>query len=268
MANRVLLVITLLIIGFSPVEAGWKKTVTMGGKTTVTGDPETMAKLEKEKKTKAAYQKEISEAPRRNANDPIRVTFLSHLSEKERKKQNLDKIHAALLKEFEGDPIIKATKFYANDDRYYKSHVPSISVLIKEAKRKGKSADVYVLTQLGSEDAIGRNRKTGKFVATKALAYRAEITPFYESKVHEAKRFGTIFQSVQMVNGLAKDIKRIVKYEIGPQLPSPSAVSEINKKYRSATLSKQQRQFADKYGIKPGDDPKAVLRKLFKLKKK
>jgi hypothetical protein len=261
MAIRVLLTITLLIIWFNPAEAAWKKTVTKGGETTVTGDPETMAQIEKDKKARAAYQKEISEAPRRNNNDPIKVIFLSHLSEKERKEQKLDKIHAGLLKEFEGDSVIITKRYNHIVDKYSVSRDRSLAGLIQQANKNGKSADVYVLTQLGTENALGKNKKTGKIVATKVLAYRAEIKSNYDSKVHKAKRKGTIFQNVQIVKDLAKDIRRIVKNKIGPELPSPSAVSEINKKYMTASIREQT-------GIEPGDDAKTILKKLFKPRKK
>jgi hypothetical protein len=261
MINRIFISMTLLLLIFNTVDAGWQKTVTKGGKTTVTGDSETMAKLEKDKKTGAAYRKEISRAPRRKSNDPIKVTFLSHLSEKERKEQKLDKIHAGLLKEFEGDPIIKVDRYYFKKGRNSISRDRSFTGLIQQANSSGKSADVYVLTSLGAEDAVGKNKKTGKLVATKALAYRAEIMSAYNSKVHKAKQRGTIFQNVKIVKDLANDINGTIKNKIGPDLPSPSAVAKINKKYRTASLREAT-------GIEEGDDAKTILKKLFRPKKK
>ncbi len=260
MIIRIFISMTLLVLIYSTGDAGWTKTVTKGGKTTVTGDSESMDKMEKDEKTRAAYRNEISSAPRRQSRDPIKVTFLSHLSEKERKEQKLDKIHAGLLKEFEGDPIIKVARYDYKKERNSISRDRSFTGLIQQAKSRGKSADVYVLTSLGAENAVGRNKKNGKLVATKVLAYRAEIMSAYNSTVHKAKQKGTIFQNVKIVKDLSKDIKQTIKNKIGPDLPSPSAVAKINKKYRTASLREAT-------GIEEGDDAKTILKKLFRTKK-
>ena len=260
MINRIFLSMTLLVLVCSTADAGWTKTVTKGGKTTVTGDSETMAKMEKDKKTGDSYQNEISRAPRRQSSEPIKVTFLSQLSEKERKEQKLEKIHAGLLKEFEGDPIIKVARYDYKKERNSRSRDRSLTGLIQQANSRGKSADVYVLTSLGAENAVGRNKKNGKLVATQVLAYRAEIMSAYNTAVHKAKQKGTIFQNVKIVKDLSRDIKRTIKNDIGPDLPSPSAVARINKKYRTASLREAT-------GIEEGDDAKTILKKLFRPKK-
>lgn len=48
---------------------------------------------------------------------------------------------------------------------------------------------------------------------------------------------------------------------LGPRLPAPAAVAEINKKHMAGGLREQA-------GIEPGDDAKTVLKKLFKPKAK
>jgi len=103
MMNRVFLTASVLLMGV--VLAG------AGNKTSATQDLETLDTPEDVKRVSAEYRDEIKKAPRRKSNDPIRVTVLSPLSKKERKKQKVQKIYKGLVKELESDPILDVTKF-------------------------------------------------------------------------------------------------------------------------------------------------------------
>jgi hypothetical protein len=254
---RVLMVLAFLLLSMSPAQAGWQKTVTKGGKTTVTGDPETMAKLEKENKSREAYDKEIAAAPRRQASDPIRVVFLSPLSGEERQKQNLEGLHQALINEFNGDPVIQIVKVDLPKRKHEMSRDESLNGLIQMANAKGKSGDVYVLDRVGAEDVYGIDKNTKKLATAKAFVYSAEMRSSFDPKVHTAKDMGSLFQNVQIVKNLAQKMSQVIKNDIGPTLPASAAVAEINKKYMNAGLKEQT-------GIEEGDDAKTVLKKLFK----
>lgn len=254
---KIILALAVLITAISPSEAAWKKTVTRGGKTTVTGDAETMARHEKDQKARAAYDKEIAAAPRRAAADPIRVVFVNPTDEKERKKQGLDKLHAALLAEFAGDPILKIQNVDLPAGKSAGSEATTLEGMIAAANQKGKSGDVYVYARVGSEDVYGISKTTKKLATAKALVYSAQMRPHHGTAVKDAKEMGSLFQNVQIVKNLAKKIGDTIKTEIGPTLPSSQAVAEINKKHMSASLREQT-------GIEEGDDAKTVLKKLFK----
>jgi len=244
-----------------PSEGAWKKTVTKGGKTTVTGDAQTMADLEREKKMKAAYQKAIGEAPRRKSTDPIHVVFVYPSSKKERKKQKMDGLHRGLLKEFKGDPLLKVISVDLPRGKRAMGSDYKLPALIRDANKKGKSGDVYVLAHIGTEDAVGKNRKSGKLYATKALVYKATLQSAYDSKKRKVKEKGTVFQNVEIVKNLAKKITKVIKKDMGPNLPSREAVAKITNEHMLKGVRAQT-------GINEGDDTKTILKKLFSPRKR
>jgi hypothetical protein len=236
-----------------PSDAGWKKTVTKGGKTTVTGDAETMAQVERDEKAKAAYQKDIAQAPRRAPSDPIRVVLLNPIWEGKDRNENLERANKMLLDEFKGDPVLQVTMA---DIPRKAGESGAAETLIREAGNKRKSGDVYLHTYLGTEAALGRT-KDGKVGVGNALVYKADVYSAYEPGSKQVKELGNLLQTAQMIKGVAKKSGDIIRNDIGPRLPSPAAVDDINKKHLQTAL-----------GIQPGDDNKAVLMKLFKPKKK
>lgn len=250
------LVLVLAFLMLAPLHAGWKKTVTKGGKTTVTGDAETMAKHEQQQQARAAYQKEIAAAPRRSSGGPIRVTLLTPVWDGRNRNDNHERADQMLLNEFKNDPVLRVTlvtiprntgRDKADDD-----------TLAAEANRRGKGGDVFVSTFLGTEAALGR-KGDGKLAVGKAIAYKASVFSPYATPPVEAKELGNLLQTTQMVKTLAKKIRSIILEDLGPRLPSPAAVAEINKKHLGDGLRNEA-------GIQPGDDPKTVLKKLFKPK--
>ena len=236
-----------------PAHAAWKKTVTKGGKTTVTGDPETMAQVEKENQAKAAYQKDIAAAPRRAPTDPIRVTLLNPIWEGKERNENLERANKMLADELKADPLLQVT---LADIPRKKGDRSDTDILIAEAANKRKAGDVYIHTALGTEAALGR-KADGKLAVGNAIAYKADVRSAYEPGVKDAKELGNILQTTQMVKALGKKLGDIIKNDIGPRLPSAKAVDEITKKHaRSA--------FMQETGIEAGDDTKTMLKKMFK----
>jgi len=250
-------VLAFVILGAS--YSAWQKSVTVGGKTTVTGDPETMAQLEKDKKAQEEYQKEIDAAPRRKPADPIKLVFVNPTSEKERIDGNEEGMHKALLAEFKNDPLLVISNVDLPRGRNAMADDYKLIALINEAKKGGKGGDAFVLVQLGTEDAIGKDAK-GKLVGVKALAYKAQMSSGYNYKPQEAKELGTIFQTQEMVNKLAVKIKAAVKNDIGPTLPAPESVNQINGKY--AADNKTGKEGVQKI------DATDLFKNLFKKKSK
>lgn len=246
-----LLLLALAVSG----QAGWKKTVTKGGKTTVTGDAETMAQVEQENKDKAAYQKEIAQAPRRAPTDPIRVTILNPVWEGKNRNENQERANKMLLDEFKNDAVLKVVM--ADIPRKMGDR-GDLDLLVEEAGKKNKGGDVYIHTLLGTEAALGR-RADGKVAVGNAIVYKAEITSPYVAGAKQVKELGNLLQTTQMVKNVAAKSAELIKNDIGPRLPSPQAVEEINKKYMTSALQRQT-------GIQPGDDTKTMLKKLFKPK--
>jgi hypothetical protein len=243
----------LLVLASNPAHAGWTRTVSHNGKTTVTGDSESMAQKDKQEALRADVQKAIAEAPKRQANDPIRVVFL-HPKSGDNSIQNQDKLQAALLDEFKNDPILRVF----NADVPVESHTsaPSLDALRAYAGSHGKGGDVYVLARPGTEDVIGRNKSTGKLAQGKAFAYKAESVSAYEPTRYHDKELGSIFDNVQITKALAAKIKITIKEKIAPGLPSPTAVAEIQKKF---VPSGSQEQSTNQLS----EDKKEMLRKLF-----
>ena len=252
--------IAMLILGFvaAPSHAGWKKTVTKGGKTTVTGDAETMARHEREKEARAAYDKEIAAAPRRAASDPIRVTLLNPVWNGKNKNDNHNRANKMLLDEFKNDPVLRVTM--ADIPRRTGKDQADVDTLVAEAKNRKKAGEVYIVTTLGTEAALGRT-KDGKAAVGNAIVYKADVYSAYEAGSRNVKELGNILQTTQMVKNVAKRVGEIVRNDIGPRLPSAEAVAEINKKHMRSALAAET-------GIEPGDDAKTIMKKLFAPKKR
>src|SRR6185436_9738480 len=109
--------------------------------------------------------------------------FVNPTSEKQRKKQNLDKLHAALLDLVKKDTLLKVKNV---DLPKGKNDSVSLLSLMNEAKSQGKNGDVFVFSEVGAEDALAKNRATGKIVVAKAFVYKANISSGYQYDAKEA----------------------------------------------------------------------------------
>jgi len=248
------LVATLAVALLVPLHAEWKKTVTKGGKTTVTGDAETMARHENQERARAAYEKDIASAPRRGPTDPIAVTLLTPVWDGEYRNENHERANQMLLNEFKNDPVLRVTQ--VTIPRATGRDSGADTDLAAEASRRGKGGDVFVSTFLGTEAALGR-KKDGKRAVGQAIVYKARVFSPYAADGKEAKELGNLLQTTQMVKKLAVETRALIVNDLGPRLPAPAAVEEINKKHMTGGLGEQA-------GIEPGDDAKTVLKKLFK----
>lgn len=246
------------LIALAPLHAGWKKTVTKGGKTTVTGDAETMARHEKQEQARAAYQKDIAAAPRRGPTDPIAVTLLTPVWDGKNRNENHERANQMLLNEFKNDPVLRVTQVAI--PRASGRDSGADSDLAAEASRRGKGGAVFVSTFLGTEAALGR-KKDGKLAVGQAIVYKARVFSPYTADSKDAKELGNLLQTTQMVKKLAVEIRARILNDLGPRLPAPAAVAEIDKKNTAGGLREQA-------GIEPGDDAKTVLKKLLKPKVK
>lgn len=252
------LVATLAVTLLFPLHAEWKKTVTKGGKTIVTGDAKTMARIEKHQQARAAYEKDIAAAPRRAAGDPIRVTLLTPVWDGRDRNDNHERANQMLMNEFKDDPVLRVTM--VNIPRRSGRDRADDAALVEEASLRGKAGDVFVATQLGTEAALGR-KGNGKLAVGNAIAYKARVFSTFTPDSRDAKELGNLLQTTSMVKKLAGKIRAAVLNDLGPRLPAPAAVAEINKKHFGDGLR-------DEAEIAPGDDPKTVLKKLFKPKPK
>lgn len=250
------LIVVVAVSMLAPLHAEWKKTVTKGGKTTVTGDAKTMARVEKQKRARAAYEKDIAAAPRRAAGDPIRVTLLTPVWDGRDRNDNHERANQMLLSEFKNDPILRVTM--VNIPRRSGKDKSDDGALAEEAALRGQGGDVFVATQWGTEAAIGR-QGNGKLAVGNAIAYKARVFSPFTPEAPDAKELGNLLQTTPMVKKLAGKIRAAILNDLGPRLPAPDAMAEINKKHFGAALSNEA-------GIAPGDDPKTVLKKLFKQK--
>ena len=234
----------------------------LDGKTTVTGDPESLARHEAQQKAQADYASAIAAAPRRGATDPIEVVvFEPSVSEDLKKALNAQQANDAIVRELSAEPLFRVKTVGSVKDSFGRPPT-SLDGYIQAASERGTAGDVYVWPHLMLEDAIGKSG--GKLVAAKAFTLKAEVVSAYGTGKKEPSARGTVFQNVQVLKEGSQRVRSAILQDLGPGLPSREAVASIQKSQRDAQMQALQQQA----GINPEDDSGTRLRKLLMMNQK
>jgi hypothetical protein len=236
------------------------KTTGLDGKTTVKGDPESIARHEAQQKAQDDYASAIAAAPRRGATDPIEVVvFEPSVSEDLKKALNAQQASDTIVRELSAEPLFRVKKVGGVKDGFGRPPT-SMDGYIQAA---GTAGDVYVWPHLMLEDAVGR-AGNGKLVAAKAFTLKAEVVSAYGTGRKEPSARGNVFQNVQVLKEGSQRVRSAILQDLGPGLPSREAVASIQKSQRDAQMQAVQQQA----GINPEDDAGTRLRKLLMMNQK
>jgi hypothetical protein len=203
--------IAVALSGCAGAQTSWKSTSTVGGKTTVTGDPETMKKEQARMEYQAAQMEKLRKASPRSAEEPIVVAlYRPEISEKMKSAIKADQLFQELRKRFEKDPIIKLV-----DQGQVDKAMSEADTKHGRKEKPQVSADVSVFTFVGAEEVYGISQSTHKVASMAALVLTGEVDSHYlsedNSKIVEK---GNIFRNVEVTDKYAQKIKEYIKTKI------------------------------------------------------
>jgi hypothetical protein len=176
-------------------------------------------RVEEGKKAEVARLERIKHAPKRRAGAPIYVALhATELGESMKKAEHTrGAVDEQIRKEFTSDKVIKLVN---RKDLEREELAQLARALAGKNPNSSPVADVEVRSRVYLKETVGVNRKTGKMASMPLIHFEATITSNYvpaEYKVHEK---GTVFQNVQATKRFAREIKRVIRKEIGPTLPA------------------------------------------------
>ncbi len=165
----------------------------------------------------------ITEAPKRAADDPIRVIIHGmDVEEKLSQAQHTEgAIEEQFRKEFEADGIIRVVAPVASKG----SELTELFAALRgetpsQAASADPAADIEVFTRAFIEERSGYNKKTKKLGTMAALVYEATIKSNYLPTVLTVTEEGNIFRNAEVTKSFAEKIKTVIKEQIGPTIPA------------------------------------------------
>jgi hypothetical protein len=215
--------------------AEWKIKKTVGNKTTVTGDAQTMEREAADEKAREQHLAELRNMERRQPTDPISVAlYRPTFSENMKKSADPEKLFQMMKEEFQKDPLIQLVDQKTVDraqkqvekDRSFSSgeNLPSVQ------------ADISVFTHVMAEEKVGISKSTKKLGTMMALVMKAKIVSHYlPEDRYSHEEAGNIFANAQVVKTYAEKCGGIIKTK--PALPSPA--------YKQKMANQQNQALAD-----------------------
>jgi hypothetical protein len=165
----------------------------------------------------------IKEAPKRAANDPIRVVIHGmEIEERLSQAQHTEgAIEEQFRKEFEADGIIRVVSPVASRG----AEITQIFAALRgEAPAQAASAnpasDVEVFTRAYVEERAGYNKATKKLGKMAALVYEATIKSNYLPAELTVTEEGNVFRNDEVTKRFADKVKNVIKHQIGPTIPA------------------------------------------------
>jgi len=176
-------------------------------------------KLEQAKAADAERLERIAAAPKRSAEDPIRVLIHEvELSEDLRQAQHSEgAVEAQLRKEFEGDGVITVVDPAVSQGREL---TQAFRVLAGQAPSQAPPADIEVVTRAYLQEKVGINKSTNKVGSYAVVVFESTITSNYLPAERTVREEGSIFRNVEVTHRLAEKVKAVIKNEIGPDIPA------------------------------------------------
>lgn len=206
--------------------AGMVKTtqVVDGREVTVWTNPENAERMKQENEARSREDARIRGLEKRKPGDPIVVALFETHVEDRLKKAEKESIYDHLKREFENDPVIrlvdgKAIRAAQEQARF------SSSVADDARRPKVEEADVQVYTWASLREEAGIDRATGKAAMGTFFACQGEVVASCfpaDRKKTEAK--GHILKNPEVTKEFARRLKKIITEDLGPALPSRSAL--------------------------------------------
>ena len=228
----VFVVVACIASGCAMTGGTWKSTTTVDGKTTVTGDEETMKKENAKQNYEADNIEKIKKAEKRKPTDPITVA-LYRPTVAENLKGSLDaaKMFEMISKEFANDPVIRLVDQKTADAAQKQADDSNKHTINKQLPKVG--ADVSVFTNVMASEEVGVS-KTGKLGKMVAIKFKANIVSHYlPEDRYDAEEAGNIFNNVQVVKAYAKKVCDIIKNK--PHIPGQA--------YKQQSGDEKKKQF-------------------------
>jgi hypothetical protein len=203
--------VAFVLSGCAGAQTSWTSTTTSGGKTTVTGDPESMKKIQAKQEYEAAQMEKLRKAGPRLATDPIVVAlFRPEISEKMKGAIKEDIFFKELRKRFEKDPIIRLVDQGQVDEAQKQA-----ASKFGQKEKPLVSADVSVFTFAGAEEVYGISKTTNKVASMAALVLTGEVDSHYlpedSSKVVEK---GNLFRNLEVTDKYVQKVIAHIKTKI------------------------------------------------------
>lgn len=165
---------------------------------------------EQVKARKAAQLEVLSDAPKRQPQDPIYVSLAPPVLDG--KMQQAEKPKGAVAQqirsEFTSDPIIQlvpGSQNTAGRSKPFATH---------------SIADVEVAPKVSLKEVYGVNRKTGKPGMIVAIVFEATITSQVPPASYTVTESGHVLQNVEVSKRFARQIKQVILEKIGPGIPA------------------------------------------------
>jgi hypothetical protein len=188
-------------------------------------DPRAQQALEMQEKMAAAEAADaarierIAAAPKRAANDPIRVLLFDlelgpNLAEAQ---HTPGAANEQLRKEFQGDALIQLTEATAVQGREL---TEVFRMLAGESPSQAPASDVEVVSRAYLKEAVGINRSSGKLGSYAAVVFEATITSNYLPAEHHVEHEGPVLRNTQVTHEFAEKVKAVIRDEIGPTIPA------------------------------------------------
>jgi hypothetical protein len=180
---------------------------------------EAQRKVEQSQLADAERVERIEAAPKRPADDPIRVLLHDlELSPDLAKAQHEEGAAARQYEtEFQGDGLIRLVDPSAAHGREL---TQAFRMLSGQSTQAAPVADVEVVSRAYLEEKVGINKSTKKVGTYVAVVFEATIKSNYLPAEYTVKEEGNVFQNVQVTERFAEQIKAVIKQKIGPTIPA------------------------------------------------
>ncbi len=174
---------------------------------------------EQTRQAAANRSERITQAPKRNTNDPIYVALSPPTLDKKLKQAEHTEgaISQQMRKEFESDRVIRLVSAQENK----RNELAQIRKALAGTKPFRKPmADVDVAPRAYMKEVYGINRTTGKAAKMIAVVFEATITSNYLPAEYKVTESGNVLRNVEVTKRFVDQIKRVIKEKIGPTIPA------------------------------------------------
>jgi len=165
----------------------------------------------------------IREAPKRAADDPIRVILhpMDIQEELSQAQHTEGAIESQFREEFAEAGIIRVVSPVAS----HGSELTQILAALRseaptEAASAAPVADVEVFTRAYVEEKAGYNKQTKKLGKMAALVYEATIKSNYLPAEYTVTEEGNVFRNAEVTKRFADKVKSVIAHKIGPTIPA------------------------------------------------
>jgi hypothetical protein len=160
----------------------------------------------------------IKEAPKRSANDPIRVVFYQpELGPKLKEAQHSEgAVAEEIFKHFQSDDVIQLV---SGRGEQHNELMKAVKMYQGKSTNEAPASDVEVYTTGHLEERVGINKKTGKLGSMWVVVFEATIVSNYLPAQYTVQEEGNVFRGDVVSERFANEIKAVIKNDIGPTIP-------------------------------------------------